>query len=415
MIGGRRSADRALGAVPTPRELVEFMVALAQPMNRHSRILEPACGDCPFLKALAERDGLGHEFVGIDIDPASVRYAKGQVPFATVLEGDFLLWQPNERFDVVIGNPPYGIIGDETHYPIHTLKDRKDLYKRRFTTWHGKFNIYGAFIEHAVNLLNPGGKLVFVVPASWLVLDDFTKLRQFLANSGHLSVYYFGKVFPGRNVSCVVFLLVKSKKGLMLYDRERLVVSKPDWSGDIIRFETPQALAYERQGIPLEQLFEIHFAARSPQVRSHPQVVRKPSRGLVPILTGRNLRPEGIDYENCYSGFWMPRDAAPTLRPFYGHPHIVIGHTKGTRMVAAVDERCYPWREEFHLVERVMKLDLHAIVRYLCSEPVEEHLRSLYREMVPHLTRTMLKRVPLPKEFGVQIEKSTLPFEAKPE
>jgi hypothetical protein len=46
----------------------------------------------------------------------------------------------------------------------------------------------------------------------------------------------------------------------------------------------------------------------------------------------------------------MPPEDAPRLRAFYALPHIVVAHTKGTRVVAAVDRRCYPWREEFHLV-----------------------------------------------------------------
>lgn len=71
------------------------------------------------------------------------------MPFATFYEEDFLLRQPNESFDIVIGNPPYGIIGDASHHPIHLLKERKGLYKRRFQTWYGKYNIYGAFIEQA--------------------------------------------------------------------------------------------------------------------------------------------------------------------------------------------------------------------------------------------------------------------------
>ncbi|MCS7192768.1 MAG: Eco57I restriction-modification methylase domain-containing protein [Armatimonadetes bacterium] len=405
--------DRALGVVPTPIDLVKFMVALAAPPKKHCFVLEPACGDCPFLEAFAECYGFQHEFVGIDIDPKAIIRSKVRLPFATVLEGDFLLWQPNERFDIIIGNPPYGIIGDASHYPIHILKERKAIYKRIFRTWHGKFNIYGAFIEHSVNLLKPGGKLVFVVPASWLVLDDFAKLRVFLANSGCLSVYYVGKVFPRRNVSCVVMVLEKGGKGMSLYDGRSLVVSKPNYKGELIRFETPQALSFEQSGIHLERLFEIHFAARSPEIRSHPQVSTKPQSGLVPVLTGRNLKTGWIDYEHCYSGFWMPKEAAPTLRFFYGFPHIVVGHTKGTKVVTAVDERCYPWREEFHLIPKVHGLDLHAIVRYLNSKPVQEYVRCLYRDFVPHLTLTMLKRVPIPQDLTANSKMPILPLEVE--
>jgi adenine-specific DNA-methyltransferase len=389
--------QRALGFVTTPPRLVEFMTELAAPIKTRCRVLEPACGDAPFLSAFAARYGTHHELVGIDINPAAIQAAKKRVPFADFIEGDFLLWQPNEPFDIIIGNPPYGIIGDASHYSIHVLKDRKEAYKLRFRTWRGKFNIYGAFIEHAVNLLKPGGKLVFVVPASWLVLDDFAKLRAFLSVSGSLHVYYLGKVFQGRNVSCVVLVLEKGSKGLRLYDGQTLAVEKPVYQGELIRFETPELLSFEQSGIPLGSLFEVHFAARSPEIRRHPQTSIKPCDGYVPVLTGRNLKAGWIDYEHCYSGLWFPKDAAPTLRFFYAFPHIVVGHTKGTKVVAALDERCYPWREEFHLVPKVSRLDLPAIVKHLNSDPIQKYVQQLYRDFVPHLTTPMLVRVPIPQ------------------
>jgi adenine-specific DNA-methyltransferase len=392
---------KALGAVTTPPELVDFMVSLATPQRARVRVLEPACGDAPFLQAFAQRYGSHHELVGVDIDPEAVTKARKLLPSATILEADFLLWQPSELFDIVIGNPPYGIIGEASHYPIHILKERKHIYKQRFQTWRGKFNIYGAFIEHAVRLLRPDGKLVFVVPASWMLLDDFARLRKFLSREGHIDVYYVGRPFRDRNVVAVILVLERGKEGLNLYDQgsKEPVVRKEVYRGELIRFETPEALAFEREGIPLGELMEIYFAARSPEIRRHPSVVREPKEGLVPILTGRNLKPGWIDYETCYSGLWMPREEAPSLRFFYAFPHIVVGHTKGARVVAALDERCYPWREEFHLVPKIPGLDERQLVQHLDSEPVQWYVRTLYRDLVPHLTMTQLRLVPVPSKL----------------
>jgi adenine-specific DNA-methyltransferase len=392
---------KALGAVTTPPELVDFMVSLATPQRARVRVLEPACGDAPFLQAFAQRYGSHHELVGVDIDPEAVAEARKLLPSATILEADFLLWQPSELFDIVIGNPPYGIIGEASHYPIHILKERKHIYKQRFQTWRGKFNIYGAFIEHAVRLLRPDGKLVFVVPASWMLLDDFARLRKFLSREGHIDVYYVGRPFRDRNVVAVILVLERGKEGLNLYDQgsKEPVIRKEVYRGELIRFETPEALAFEREGIPLGELMEIYFAARSPEIRRHPSVVREPKEGLVPILTGRNLKPGWIDYETCYSGLWMPREEAPSLRFFYAFPHIVVGHTKGARVVAALDERCYPWREEFHLVPKIPGLDERQLVQHLDSEPIQWYVRTLYRDLVPHLTMTQLRLVPVPSKL----------------
>jgi len=395
--GVRNVSERALGVVYTPRELVEFMVHLAQPPRERCRVLEPACADAPFLTAFANRYGYHHELVGVEIDTVRLALAKQRLPTATFVEADFLLWEPSGRFDVVIGNPPYGIIGDESQYPIHVLRERKAAYRQRCSTWRGKFNIYGAFIEHATRLLAPDGRLVFVVPASWLVLQDFQRLRTYLAQQGGLRVYYLGKAFPKRNVSVVVMVLQRGAQGLELYDgMTHLALRKSWYSGEIIRFETAEWLEMEQGGVPLGEVFTIRFAARSPEVRRHPLVRQQPLAGDVPILTGRNLHAGWIDYNTCYSGYWMHLKHATDLRYFYGFPHLVVGHTKGTRVVAAVDERCYPWREEFHLIPKVEGIDLRAVAEYLNSERVQRYMQALYRDFVPHLTSAMMQSTPLP-------------------
>lgn len=392
--------ERALGVVSTPHDLVEFMVRLAQPSRRRCRVLEPACAEAPFLASFMQHYGREHELVGVEIDPERLQRARLRLPRADFVEADFLLWEPAAPFDIILGNPPYGIIGDASHYPIHALKERKRLYRQRSSTWHGKFNIYGAFIERAVNLLAAGGKLVFVVPASWLVLDDFHRLRRYLAQSGKLHVYYLGRVFPKRNVSAVVLMLEKGGQGLLLYDgMDDVKVALPEYGGEMIRFETDEWLRFEREGVALGDLFDIRFAARSTEVRAHPAVALEKREGYVPILTGRNLHAGWIDYDTCYSGLWMPHERVVELRTFYGFPHLVVAHTKGARVVCAYDERCYPWREEFHLVPKAGGLDLPSIREHLNSEPVQRYVRQLYRDFVPHLTASMLRRIPLPQRW----------------
>ncbi len=401
---GQEFTKRSLGRVETPPEVVRFMVSLAE-APRGGRVLEPACANAPFLRAFREVHGSAYRFVGVEIDPKAL----DTPPWAEGVAEDFLLWEPREAFDLVLGNPPYGIVGEAGKYPIHVLKGVKGLYKKAFSTWRGKYNLYGAFVEKSVRLLKPGGTLVFVVPATWLVLEDFSLLRAFLAREGKTEVYYLGEVFPGRRVSAVVLRFEKGGRGLALWEARRegegfvpeLWGRYPDWRGEMVRFETEETRRFEASGRPLGELFHIRFAARSPEFKGHPAVRREPGPGLVPVLTGKNLRPGWIDYEKSGSGLWMPKERAGEIRDFYALPHLVVAHTKGTRVVAAWDGRAYPWREEFHLLPKEgAKLDLQALLGWLNSEAMQKHVRTLYRDFVPHLTLRMLERLPVPREVG---------------
>ncbi|GAA5336072.1 MULTISPECIES: TaqI-like C-terminal specificity domain-containing protein [Thermus] len=386
------ATEKSLGRVETPPEVVDFMVGLAE-APRGGKVLEPACAEGPFLRAFREAHGGGFRFYGVEIDPKALDLP----PWAEGILADFLLWEGEGDFDLILGNPPYGIVGDASKYPIHILKEVKALYKKLFSTWKGKYNLYGAFTEKAVYLLKPGGLLLFVIPTTWLVLDDFALLRSFLARTGETEVFYLGSVFPKRNVSAVVLRFRKGGRGLKLWDASSrspfLWDTYPEWKGEMIRFETPKTREMEAKGTPVGHIFHIRFAARSPEFRKHEAVRKEPGPGLVPVLTGRNLKSGFIDYETNYSGLWMPRERAKELRDFYATPHLVVGHTKGVRVVAAWDEKAYPWREEFHLIPKAKAPE--DIVAYLNSATVQEYVATLYRDFVPHLTLRMLERVPI--------------------
>ena len=392
---------RNLGAVYTPTKIADFMASLAPaPTGSCWDVLEPACADAPFLQAFVRQAGSGHRLTGVEFDPDSLSVF--QVPQSRHVHADYLLWQPGERFDLVIGNPPYGIIGAASHYPLYGLLDAKREYQKRFQTWHGKYNVYGAFIEQSVNLLKEGGQLVFVVPSTWLLLDDFAPLRQFLAERGSLHIYYLGKAFAKIAVVAVVLHFTKGKNcgHLSLYDQEKLQYSAENYRGDLICFHTPETREFETQSdVTLGDVFRVHFAARSPEYKKSAWVSGTKEPGMEAVLTGRNLKPGWIDYDQNYSGLWMKPEDAPKMRSFYGFPHIVVAHTKGAKVVAAYDTRCAAWREDFHLIPQ-SPVDEEAIVNYLNSPRMQEYVQTLYRDLTPHLTRTQLLRLPLPASLA---------------
>ncbi|MFH0765583.1 MAG: N-6 DNA methylase, partial [Calditrichota bacterium] len=226
------SESRAWGDVSTPPWVIEKMVEWSEIADLNNlQILEPACGDAPFIQYIQDKyTSNNHLYYGVEINPERINKMKLRDSIR-LFNQDFLLWNSDESFDLIIGNPPYGIIGDSTHYPIHVLKQFKEQYKKIFLTWRGKYNIYGAFLEKSVSLLKKGGKIAFIIPGTWLLLDDFIDLRRSLAAQGRLRIHYLGSVFHQRNVVAVVVIFTKGNRGLELWEGDSPFRSWENYSG----------------------------------------------------------------------------------------------------------------------------------------------------------------------------------------
>ena len=78
-------------------------------------------------------------------------------------------------FDVVIGNPPY--------VRIQSLpREEADYYRKVYKTASGSFDIYVLFIERALTLLKPGGRLSFITSGKFLKAAYGEKVQRMISN-----------------------------------------------------------------------------------------------------------------------------------------------------------------------------------------------------------------------------------------
>jgi len=145
-----------------------------------SRILDPGCGTGAFIGGIVrwcEKHGaaLPH-IVGIDSDPRHIPEARDKFRRYSPIEirhEDFLQ-ASDEKYDFVVGNPPY--------VPITELsEEEKTLYRGRFSTAQGRFDLYLLFFEQALRRLKTHGRLVFITPEKFLYVDSAVPLRRLLS------------------------------------------------------------------------------------------------------------------------------------------------------------------------------------------------------------------------------------------
>ena len=175
------SARKRLGAWYTPPDLVSMVVdRVVTPefvrarvgSGRSLRVLDPACGDGRFLAAVAQRvrsAGGECELVGVDVDPAAVRAARAGVTGADIVHADALTHDfAGQRFDVVIGNPPF-------------LSQMASATTRGGTSSRSGGPYADAAVEFlalAGEVVDPnGGRVALVLPQSILAARDAHRVR----------------------------------------------------------------------------------------------------------------------------------------------------------------------------------------------------------------------------------------------
>ena len=93
-----------MGQFFTPHEICRDMVTLLEPLPSEM-VLDMCCGMGNFFNHLPNL----HNAYGFDIDPKAVTVARYLYPEAHIEICDIQQYKPEERFDILIGNPPFNL------------------------------------------------------------------------------------------------------------------------------------------------------------------------------------------------------------------------------------------------------------------------------------------------------------------
>lgn len=183
-----------LGQVFTPATIVDQMLALRR---KRGRVLEPSAGDGAFSKRLKNS-------VAIEIDP--------RVAPTGAWLGDFFAYPESEKFDTVIGNPPYVRYQD-------IRQETKELLDG--TMFDGRTNLYLFFIEKAIRHLKPGGELIFIVPREFIKLTAARQLNAFIYAEGTITDFIEtgdSRIFTDAVPNCAIFRFEKGCFNRTMHD-----------------------------------------------------------------------------------------------------------------------------------------------------------------------------------------------------
>ena len=136
-----------MGQFFTPHEVCRDMVDMLSPTSSEM-ILDMCCGMGNFFNHLPNH----HNAYGFDIDGKAVTVARYLYPDAHIEKYDIRQYYPEQRFDIIIGNPPFNLKFD--------YRLSQEYY-----------------LDKAYDVLNPAGILMLIVPCSFMQNEFWEKTR----------------------------------------------------------------------------------------------------------------------------------------------------------------------------------------------------------------------------------------------
>lgn len=204
-----KSKKIILGQFYTSEDVANFMVGLStKPKN--AKVLESGFGEGVFINSLFKKGFTNIK--GYDIDKQNCETVKEKFGDKVSIENmDYIQSPREEKFDLVIGNPPYvqwNNIDETIRNKLHT-----DSFWKQYS--NGEWDLLYAFIIWSIEKLNENGELIYIVPYNWFNSTYGASLRKYLIDHGKFEVIcHFGefKLFGDCYPNNIIFKYRKTNK-----------------------------------------------------------------------------------------------------------------------------------------------------------------------------------------------------------
>jgi adenine-specific DNA-methyltransferase len=158
------------GSVFTPQVIAEKLVSYIDNSSPQS-ILEPSCGVGDILKYIHPK----HKVTAIDINDTYIKESKRLgLKNIKYIHQDFIDYTSRQKYDYIVGNPPYVKIQNLTDSTISAMKAQYPDFI------YGNTNLYIYFVLKCFDLLKKEGKLIMIIPNTFLYNKSLHKFKEHL-------------------------------------------------------------------------------------------------------------------------------------------------------------------------------------------------------------------------------------------
>jgi adenine-specific DNA-methyltransferase len=170
--------NRSIGQIFTPEYVAKFMVknVLDYMIDAHinikaTKVLEPCAGEGVFLKFLIQRGF--YKITAYEIDNRLNQYLSKVYTNIQLRNENFLSSPFNEKYDLIVGNPPY--LGH--NYNAEVFQEYIKKYPICAKYFVGHMDLFYFFLHIGIEKLAPGGFLTFITTKYWITKSKKTGVK----------------------------------------------------------------------------------------------------------------------------------------------------------------------------------------------------------------------------------------------
>ena len=263
----------------TPHEICKQMVEMANPQPT-DMVLDICCGMGNFFNFLPNQ----HNAYGFDIDPNAIQVAKHLYPDANIQVANLCTHSFEERFDIVIGNPPFNLDFDGVLSQFY-------------------------YCNRAYWALNPAGIFIMIVPQSFLASEFWEKTR---VNAMNRDFSFIGQTKLPDNAFASVGVEHYSTKIMAFMRESKSIDMTPFKPEEFTTMEELKGLIAKARGLQEDNKLELHkesilensserlsfeytLKKHLYEIRTHPTLKKHYNKSIALITKFRNQKPP----ENC--------------------------------------------------------------------------------------------------------------------
>lgn len=248
------SSRKKNGIYYTPTKVVKEMIKeILSEKKTFNNIVDPCCGTGNFLIEFIKNGIKIQDIFGYDIDSTSIYIARMNIAIFSnsdekelvtitnnvCLKDSLSLVDSDMKFDLVVGNPPWGSEFDEK-----TL----EFVSTNYSTFSKRgLEAFSLFIELGCRITDLNGVFSYVVPETFFNVKTHSAIRELVMENMNIKqVTYWGNVFDGVLAPAVSFVFrkeetskfglnasIKDSKGNTHKIQKERIITSNDWNFNI--------------------------------------------------------------------------------------------------------------------------------------------------------------------------------------